>query len=158
MDQRAFPRYHHSNPRNLSKPHPQSTQNNRSKQKKHKMNAITITARRWSGGWELWNGNDIWTQVRTLAKARQQVIDYLDTMEEDIDHSTWNITIVPEIAQAAQVEQSAAASKLAEESARAASAASRKAVRALKDDNYSLADISYIMGLSRARVSQLANS
>ena len=66
------------------------------------MNTITITARHWSGGWELWNGDDIWTQVRTLPKARQQVIDYLDTMEENVDHSTWNITIVPEIEQSAK--------------------------------------------------------
>lgn len=122
------------------------------------MNTITITARPWSGGWELWNGDDIWTQVRTLPKAREQVIDYLDTMEEDVDHSTWNITIVPEIEQAAQVKQSIEASKTAEESAKAASVASRKAIRALKDANYSLADISYIMGLSRSRVCQLANS
>lgn len=122
------------------------------------MNAITITARRWSGGWELWNGDDIWTQVRTLPKAREQVIDYLDTMEEDVDHSAWDITIVPEIEQAAQVKQSIEASKTAEESAKVASVASRKAIRALKEANYSLADISYIMGLSRSRVCQLANS
>ena len=48
---------------------------------------VTITARRWSGGWELWSKDDCWTQVARLDRARQQVVDYLDTVDEDTDHS-----------------------------------------------------------------------
>ena len=47
---------------------------------------VTVTARRWSRGWELWNGDDCWTQVARLDRARQQVVDYLDTVDEDYIH------------------------------------------------------------------------
>ena len=30
------------------------------------MNTVTIAARKWDGGWELWNDDDCWTQVRYL--------------------------------------------------------------------------------------------
>ncbi|AHU89933.1 hypothetical protein [Trueperella pyogenes] len=122
------------------------------------MEKLIITARRWSGGWELWHEDEVWTQVRTLPKARQQVIDYLDTIEEDIDHSNYDITIIPEIAHQDQVEKSMRAAREAELSAQIASTQSRAAVQALKDENLSLADIGFIMGLSRARVSQLAKA
>ena len=61
---------------------------------------VTVTARRWSGGWEPWNGDDCWTQVARLDRARQQVVDYLDTVDEDTDHSDWTITVIPETAPA----------------------------------------------------------
>ena len=67
------------------------------------MTALNITARRWSGGWELWNGEDCWTQVAHLAGARQQVMDYLDTIDENNDHSGWEITITPDVSGAAWV-------------------------------------------------------
>ena len=41
---------------------------------------VTVTARRWSGGWELWSKDDCWTQVARLDRARQQVVNYLDTV------------------------------------------------------------------------------
>lgn len=59
--------------------------------------SITITARKWRGGWELWNDDDCWTQVANLGRARQQVIDYLDTMDESTDHSDWEIEVIPDI-------------------------------------------------------------
>ena len=120
------------------------------------MEKLIITAHRWSGGWELWHEDEVWTQVRTLPKARQQVIDYLDTIEEGVDHSSYDITIIPEIAHQDQVEKSMLAAREAELSAQAASTQSRAAVQALKDEKLSLADIGFIMGISRARVSQLA--
>lgn len=122
------------------------------------MTHITITARKWSGGWELWHGDDVWTQVRTLPKARQQVIDYLDTVEEDIDHSNYDITIIPELPAGAHVHEALTASEAAENAQRAAYAASRYTVRHLRDSGYSLADIGYALGLSRARISQLAKA
>ncbi len=44
------------------------------------MNSLIVTATRWSGGWELEIGEQQHTQVRNLCNARQQVVDYLDTM------------------------------------------------------------------------------
>ena len=50
------------------------------------MTSIIVTAQRWEsklgGGWELLNGDHAMTQVRRLSDARQQVIDYLDTIDQ----------------------------------------------------------------------------
>ncbi|MCQ8210334.1 antitoxin HicB, partial [Cutibacterium acnes subsp. acnes] len=51
------------------------------------MNSLIVTATRWSGGWELEIGEQQHTQVRNLCNARQQVVDYLDTMDESVDHA-----------------------------------------------------------------------
>ena len=61
------------------------------------MNSLIVTATRWSGGWELEIGEQQHTQVRNLCNARQQVVDYLDTMDESVDHADVDITIIPEI-------------------------------------------------------------
>ena len=54
------------------------------------MTSVIVTAQRWEsklgGGWELLNGDHAMTQVRRLSDARQQVIDYLDTIDPDVDH------------------------------------------------------------------------
>ena len=62
--------------------------------------AVTVTATRWSGGWELEIDEDHHTLDARLDRARQQVVDYLDTVDEDTDHSDWTITVVPETAPA----------------------------------------------------------
>ena len=62
------------------------------------MKTIEITAKPWDGGWELWDGDEVWTQVNTLARARQQVVDYLDTIEEGISHDNMIINVTPEVA------------------------------------------------------------
>ena len=73
------------------------------------MTSIIVTAQRWEsklgGGWELLNGDHAMTQVRRLSDARQQVIDYLDTIDPDVDHRDWDITIIPAIPQAQSVKQ-----------------------------------------------------
>ena len=61
---------------------------------------ITVTATRWSGGWELEIDEAHHIQVARLDCARQQVVDYLDTVNEDTDHSDWTITVIPETAPA----------------------------------------------------------
>ena len=122
------------------------------------MKELNITATKWSGGWELWDDKEVLTQVRTLARARQQVIDYLDTVEEGVDHSAYVINILPELPAEAGVADALAASAEAERASLAASRASRKAVRVLRRQGFSLADIGYVMGLSRARASQLAKA
>lgn len=116
---------------------------------------VTVTARRWSGGWELWSGDDCWTQVARLDRARQQVVDYLDTVDEDTDHSDWTIIVIPEVASLDRVhaarETAARARALQEEAA----AAWREAALALRAEGLSVADAATIMGVSRGRISQL---
>ena len=57
------------------------------------MNSVRVTARPWSGGWELEIDSENVTQVRDLTDARQQVVDYLDTVEPDVDHGSLAISI-----------------------------------------------------------------
>ena len=104
---------------------------------------VTVTARRWSGGWELWDGDDCWTQVARLDRARQQVVDYLDTVDEDTDHSDWTITVIPEVASLDRVH------------AARETAAWREAALALRAEGLSVADAATIMGVSHSRISQL---
>lgn len=58
---------------------------------------ITATAHKWQGGWELHLNGEPATQVTTLDKAVQQIRDYLDTTEPEIDHSDWQVLIAPEL-------------------------------------------------------------
>lgn len=51
------------------------------------MTTIDVTATRWDGGWELAIDGEPVTQVRAFEHAEQQVRDYLDTVEPDVDHS-----------------------------------------------------------------------
>lgn len=57
---------------------------------------VTVTARRWEGGWELWIDEDHVTQSSTLADAEQQVREYLDNDDDTVNHDCV-ITIVPDI-------------------------------------------------------------
>lgn len=58
--------------------------------------SLTVTARRWSGGWELSLDEDRATSVRDLARAADQVRDYLDTIAPETDHSQVSVVIVPD--------------------------------------------------------------
>ncbi|WP_172191776.1 antitoxin HicB [Actinomyces faecalis] len=119
------------------------------------MSALNITTRRWSGGWELWNGDDCWTQVTHLADARQQVVDYLDTIEETVDHSGWDITVTPDVASAAQVRAARQATERASRLQKEAASAWREAALALRAEGLTVSDTATVMGVSRGRVSQL---
>ncbi|WP_048780555.1 antitoxin HicB [Actinomyces urogenitalis] len=119
------------------------------------MTALNITARRWSGGWELWNDDDCWTQVAHLADARQQVVDYLDTVDEGTDHSGWDVTITPDVSSAAQVKAARQATERAALLQKEAASAWREAAIALRAEGLSVSDTAAVMGVSRGRVSQL---
>lgn len=122
------------------------------------MNAVTVTATRWSQGWELTleGEADPVTQVRTLDKARQQVIDYLDTVDPDVDHASWEITVIPgDDAVAQQVRAVREASVSAARAQEKAARSTRSLVAALDKNEYKSADIAGLLGVSRARVSQL---
>lgn len=122
------------------------------------MTDITATARKWEHGWELWLDGEAATQVATLDKAEQQVRDYLDTEDPDLDHSTWNVTVVPDIG---ILGEEVAAARDAKNEAVAASAAAasqaRRVVRHLREAGFSVTDSAAILGVSRGRISQLVN-
>jgi len=58
---------------------------------------VNVTATRWELGWELTLESGGVTQSRTLREAQQQVRDYLDTTEPEVDHSGWIVFVAPEI-------------------------------------------------------------
>lgn len=58
------------------------------------MSRVQVRAVRWQRGWELEIDGETHTQVATLDTAVQQVRDYLDTVDPDVDHSDWEIVIV----------------------------------------------------------------
>jgi len=58
---------------------------------------INASATRWEHGWELSIGGDVVTQVTTFDKAAQQIRDYLDTVDNTIDHRSWDITVTPDL-------------------------------------------------------------
>ena len=126
------------------------------------MTKLIVTAQRWDsklgGGWELLDGDHAMTQVRRLSDARQQVIDYLDTVDPDVAHADWDIIIIPAIPQATLVEQAKAATKEAADAQATASAQSREVARSLRASGLSIDDAAWIMGVSRSRISQLARA
>lgn len=122
------------------------------------MSAVTAVATRWAQGWELTlvGEDDPATQVRTLDKARQQVVDYLDTVEPDVDHADWTVIVIPaDEADAQKVravrEGTTAAARAQEEAARS----TRALVADLDRKKYKSADIAGLLSISRGRVSQL---
>jgi hypothetical protein len=58
---------------------------------------ITVTAYKWDQGWELHLEGEPVTQVVTLDKADQQILEYLDTVDPDTDHRGWKVTVIPMI-------------------------------------------------------------
>ncbi|MDR1768747.1 MAG: antitoxin HicB [Propionibacteriaceae bacterium] len=119
---------------------------------------LVVTARRWERGWELWIDEHHVTQSRTLADAEQQVRDYLDTDDPVVDHNGWQIAVVPDIGPLSdEVAQARRATELAARSAQSAAKQSRETVRHLRSAGYSVTDSAIILGVSRGRVSQLAN-
>lgn len=118
---------------------------------------VTVTARRWDGGWELWSGDDCLTQVRHLINAASQVRDYLDTIDPTTDHTTWDVTVLPdsELEIAAEARATAEAARIVTAEA---AAKSRQAVTALINAGVSTTDAAVLMGISKGRVSQLAKS
>lgn len=119
---------------------------------------MNVTAHRWEHGWELSLNGEVVTQVTTLDKSEQQVRDYLDTIEPNVDHSNVDINVVPDLG--ALGEHVTTARKATAEAARsqeAAAALSRQVARELRESGLSITDSATILGVSRGRVSQLVN-
>jgi len=118
---------------------------------------VTVEATRWELGWELTLNTGGVTQTRTLATAVQQVRDYLDTIHPEIDHSTWDIDVMPQIGPVLdQARQAQAASETARQATKEAAAMMRQAVSALRATGLSMSDTASILGVSKGRISQLA--
>jgi len=117
---------------------------------------VTATAQKWAHGWELHLDGEPVSQVATLDKAEQQIRDYLDTDDPDVDHSGWLVTVIPEIG--ALYDEVVAARSATEEATAASAAAAaraRAAARHLREAGFSVTDSAAILGVSRGRVSQL---
>jgi DNA-directed RNA polymerase specialized sigma24 family protein len=123
------------------------------------MNSITATAHRWEHGWELRLNGEAVTQVTTLDKAIGQIRHYLDTVTPEVDHSSWEITVTPDLGNLgarvrAAREATAAAAQAQEDAARS----SREVARELRAAGLSVTDAAAILGVSRGRVSQLVSA
>ncbi|MCL1838113.1 MAG: antitoxin HicB [Propionibacteriaceae bacterium] len=122
------------------------------------MKETIVKATRWKLGWELSLNSGGLTQVRTLARAEQQVRDYLDTVEPATDHSDWPITIIPDIGEVrSELEQAQLAVSSAKIAQVEAGQRMRGVVRQLRAEGLSIADTACILGVSKGRVSQLVN-
>jgi DNA-directed RNA polymerase specialized sigma24 family protein len=120
------------------------------------MSEVFVTASRWALGWDLEVDGLGATQVRTLAKAEQQVRDYLDTLDPSTDHAHWVIHVVPDIGDILDDIRQAREATLA--AARAQAAAGRKmrdVAHRLRAQGLSMADTAILLGVSKGRVSQL---
>ncbi len=54
---------------------------------------IHVIAKQWEKGWDLILDEDNVTSVSHLDNAEQQVRDYLDTIEPNVDHSSIAVSI-----------------------------------------------------------------
>lgn len=119
---------------------------------------LNVIATRWARGWELEIGEHEHTQVRRLTKAHQQAIDYLDTVHPEVDHSGWEINIIPSIeGLSEQVKEAKQATAAAAAATAAAAAKTRATVHSLLDAGITSTDAAIIMGVSKGRISQLVN-
>lgn len=123
------------------------------------MTTVTVTAHKWEHGWELWINGEPATQVATLDKAENQVRDYLDTVDPNTDHSTTTITVRPDLGPLAD-DVAAARTATREATAASINAArqTRDVVHRLREAGLSVTDTAAILGVSRGRISQLANT
>lgn len=123
------------------------------------MSTITATVTRWERGWELAIDGEVVTQVGTLTRARQQLRDYLDTIEPEIDHSTWEIVLAPAQDSLAQrTLRAQEATRAAMDAQQRAARESRQVVQDLLAAGYRAADVAAFLDVSRGRIHQLAHS
>ncbi|MGY5766465.1 antitoxin HicB [Brachybacterium sp. DNPG3] len=122
------------------------------------MTTITATATRWEHGWELAIDDEVVTQSRTLAAAPQQIRDYLDTIDEDTDHSGWTITLTPGLDDFAdRIRRARRSSRDAARAQACAAQEMRELVEDLKRAEFRDADIAAFLDVSRGRVHQISS-
>ena len=123
------------------------------------MTVVKATARKWSGGWEIWLDDDNLTSVRHLRNATQQVRDYLDTVEPDVDHSGVDLDLDLDIgAMKDEIARVRRETRDAAEAQAQAARHTRQVVKTLRAEGYTMDDAADILGVSKGRVSQLVTS
>ncbi len=121
------------------------------------MSEYEVRAVRWEHGWELHIDENRVTQSDTLAGAERMVRDYL-TITDVPDAATATVRIVPDVpgVENGEITRARAAVASAAEAQEVAGRLSREIVARLKAAGISAADIARLMGVTRARVYQLA--
>lgn len=122
------------------------------------MTTVTVTFERWTHGWELTieGEEEVSTQAATLSGARQQVRDYLDTIDPEVDHSAWSVVLKPADEELrAQVAMAATATRDAAAAQEQAARERRALVAQLIQSGYKGTDIAAILDVTRARAHQL---
>jgi hypothetical protein len=115
-----------------------------------------VRAKRWAQGWELHIRDVGVTQVRSLARAEQQVRDYLESLL-DIDASRVTVDIVPDLGGLEKlVGPARQKTRAAEDAQRKAAEHAREVVRKLRWSGLSVDETAALMGFSAGRVSQMA--
>lgn len=115
---------------------------------------ITVTANRWAHGWELIIDEENATQVRTLARAQEQVRDYLETLYPEQDHSNLQVRIVYTQVEE-QLRRAREAQLAAQKAEEEAAQKIREIVAYLRKEGISLTDTATILKVSKSRVQQL---
>jgi hypothetical protein len=117
-----------------------------------------VRAKRWAQGWELHIDGVGVTQVRSLARADQQVRDYLETLfERDMREAA--IEVRPDLGGIEDlVAEARRRTRDAEDAQRTAADQARKVVRLLRDSGLSVDETAAVMGVSPGRVSQMAKA
>lgn len=116
----------------------------------------SVFAKRWKHGWELHIEGLGVTQSKTLATADAMVRDYIESLTDRAVPSDAIITITPDLgAIAEQVTNMNDLYALADRSEREAAKTKKKIVFELRSSGYSVTDMAVILGVTRARVSQL---
>lgn len=118
---------------------------------------IKADAYPWKKGWELWLNGEAVTQVASLERAEQQILDYMNTVDPLLDTRNLNVVVKPHIgAMSDAVAKSRAATALAAKAQEEAAARARRLVQDLRKEGFSVADVASILGVSKGRVSQLS--
>lgn len=120
-----------------------------------------VTAKRWDKGWELHIEGVGVTQARILEDAAQQVVDYIETLE-DIEVPLEDVAVTPELEDEALLKEAAEAREEVRAAERAQVEAARHqreiARRLRKKEHLSVSDTATVMKVTRGRVSQLTKA
>ena len=115
-----------------------------------------VIAKRWKHGWELHIEGLGVTESKTLATADAMVRDYIESLTDRAVHSDAVITITPDLgAIGEQVTNMNDLYALADRSEHEAARTRQRVVLELRRSGYSVTDMAVILGVTRARVSQL---
>ncbi len=121
---------------------------------------ITVTVTRWDGGWEIEIDEDNITQARSLDHAQRQVRDYLDTLHPELDHSGWEVIVLPADRMLAdRLRASREATRAAQRQQQIAAKEARELALYLRQtEHLGVGDTAALLGVSRGRISQLTKA